>query len=132
MPSSIGRRRAAASASEAGDVQATTTGGGTAGLGTTGTERNRKASPDHDISEEFNQVNKRSNDSAKPCSKRESPVPNTSRSIHGPPLPTPSRNRPPETSDSSAACSARATGCWLDSTLTAVPTSMREVAPRTN
>ena len=57
------------------------------------------------------------------------PLPKTSRSTHGPPRPTPSVNRPPEVRCSSAACSPRATGWAVGSTLTAVPTPIRRVRP---
>ncbi|MBB2745405.1 UNVERIFIED_ORG: hypothetical protein FHR35_005254 [Microbispora rosea subsp. rosea] len=56
-------------------------------------------------------------------------MPKTSSSSHGPPRPTPSRNLPSDTWWRFPACSANATGCWADSTLTAVPTVIREVRP---
>ncbi len=111
------------------EVAATHTGSRRRGRGTTGTARNGKrwfpatsGRPDSHL------VNS-SSESWNPCVNRSVPVPKTSRSTQGPPRPTPSRNRPPDSSCSSAASSPTATGCRLDRMHAAVPTAMRRVAP---
>lgn len=138
IPSSIGSPRSAASRTLFADVHATTTSGPPAPsinssvLGTTGTSRNRKRSPSADTRGSRSHRSSRSSDSGKSRSYAWRPDPKTSRSTQGPPRPTPSENRPPESRCSSAACSPRATGCVFGNTLTAVPTRMRRVRPRSS
>ncbi len=135
MPSSIGSPRSAASRTLAGEVQATTTSGPGAqlsasdGLGTTATSRKSNRSPVPATDGSRSQRISRSSDSGNPSSYASRPEPKTSRSTQGPPRPTPSENRPPDVTCSSAACSPSATGWTVGSTLTAVPTRMRRVRP---
>ena len=97
--------------------------------GTTGTSGKLNWGPSAPTREPRSQRSSRSSRSGKPFSKASTPLPNTSRSIHGPPRPTPSVKRPPEVRCSSAACSPSATGWLVESTLTAVPMPIRRVRP---
>jgi hypothetical protein len=99
MPSSIGRPQAAASPAVPAEVAATTTGGcgRVSGRGTTGTGPKEKNSPAAPTRSRVRAASSKSSPSANPDSYRASPVPNTSSSRHGPPRPTPSRNRPADT-----------------------------------
>ncbi len=102
---------------------------GSVARGTTATSGKANWGPSAPTREPRSQRSSRSSRSGKPFSKAPTPSPNTSRSIHGPPRPTPSVKRPPEVRCSSAACSPRATGWRVESTLTAVPTPIRRVRP---
>ncbi|CAM5558083.1 hypothetical protein SMICM304S_01815 [Streptomyces microflavus] len=141
MPSSIGSARPAASRTLFGEVHATITSGpdvptapaapssSSSARGTTATSRKPNRSPRPATRGSRSQSSSSSSASGKPFSYASRPPPKTSRSTQGPPRPTPSENRPPLVRWSSAACSPRATGWWLGSTLTAVPTRIRRVRP---
>lgn len=138
IPRSIGSPRSAAVRTLDGEVHATTTSGPAVsvrdsdGLGTTGTSRKAKRSPAAATDGSRSQRTSRSSDSGNPFSYASMPDPNTSRSTHGPPRPTPSEKRPPEVMCSSAACSPTDTGWAVGSTVTAVPTRIRRVRPSSN
>lgn len=140
IPSSIGRPFSAASFTVPGEVHATTTSGppdpsppspssSSSARGTTATSRKPYRSPRPATRGSPSQSSSSSRESGKPFSYASRPPPKTSRSTQGPPRPTPRVNRPPLVRWSSAACSPSATGCWVGSTLTAVPTRILRVRP---